>query len=80
MRIGSPRKKWTMFVSTLTIGSTSAGNRTFLMRLPPAMSEPAASESDVANQFHGRMPQNMNTAYGFTSGVSFGMIFVNTNE
>ena len=29
-----------MFASTLTSGSTSAGNRTFLIRLPPAMSEP----------------------------------------
>ena len=69
-----------MFASTLTSGSTSAGNSTFFMRLPPAMSDPAASESDVANQFHGRMPQNMNTAYGFTPSVSFGMIVVKTNE
>ena len=51
-----------MFASTLTSGSTSAGNRTFLIRLPPAISEPAASVSEVANQFHGRMPQNMKTA------------------
>ena len=44
----SPRKKCTMFASTLTIGSTSAGNRTFLIRLPPAISEPDASVSDEA--------------------------------
>ena len=44
IRIGSPRKKWTMFASTLTSGSTSAGNSTFLIRLPPAMSEPDASD------------------------------------
>ena len=61
-RIGRPRKKCTMFASTLTSGSTSAGNRTFLIRLPPAMSDPAASVSEVANQVHGRMPQNMKTA------------------
>ena len=51
-----------MFVSTLTIGSTSAGKSTFLIRLPPAISDPAASVSDDANQVHGRMPQNMNSA------------------
>ena len=38
-RIGRPRKKCTMFASTLTIGSTSAGNSTFLIRLPPAISD-----------------------------------------
>ena len=53
-----------MFASTLTSGSTSAGNSTFLIRLPPAMSDPAASVSDDENQVHGRMPQNMNSAYG----------------
>ena len=51
-----------MFASTLTIGSTSAGNRTFLIRLPPAMSEPDASVSDAENQVHGRMPHNMKSA------------------
>ena len=40
IRIGRPRKKCTMFASTLTIGSTSAGNSTFLIRLPPEISEP----------------------------------------
>ncbi len=69
-----------MFASTLTIGSTSAGNSTFLIRLPPAISEPAASDSDDENQVHGRMPQNMNSAYGCMPVVSFGMIVVNTNE
>ena len=60
-----------MFASTLTIGSTSAGNSTFLIRLPPAISEPDASISDEENQVHGRMPQNMNSAYGCTS---FGVV------
>ena len=53
-----------MFASTLTIGRISAGNSTFLIRLPPEISEPAASDSDDENQVHGRMPQNMNSAYG----------------
>ena len=69
-----------MFASTLTSGSTSAGKRTFLIRLPPAISEPAESVSEVANQFQGRMPQNMNTAYGCTPFVSLGMTFVKMNE
>ena len=51
-----------MFASTLTMGRTSAGKRTFLMRLPPAINEPAASVSEDANQVQGRMPQNMNNA------------------
>ena len=34
-----PRKKCTMFASTVTIGSTSAGNSTFLIRLPPEISD-----------------------------------------
>ncbi len=67
-----------MFVSTLTIGSTSAGNSTFLIRFPPAISEFADSESDEENQVHGRMPQNMNNAYGCTPSVSFGITAVNT--
>ena len=33
-----------MFASTLTSGRISAGNSTFLIRLPPAMSDPAASD------------------------------------
>ena len=53
-----------MFVSTLTIGRISAGNRTFLIRLPPAISELVASDSADENQVHGRMPQNMKSAYG----------------
>ena len=67
-----------MFVSTLTIGSTSAGNSTFLIRLPPAISEFADSASDEENQVHGRMPQNMNSAYGWTPSVLFGITAVNT--
>src|SRR2546423_164830 len=42
-----------MFARTLTMGSTSAGNRTFLIKFPPASSEPAPSDSDVANHVHG---------------------------
>ena len=52
--MGSARKKCTMFASTLTSGSTSAGNSTFLIRLPPAISEPDASVSDDENQVHGQ--------------------------
>ncbi len=51
-----------MFAHTATIGRTSAGNSTFLIRFPPAINEPAASFSDVENQFHGRMPQSRNNA------------------
>ena len=51
-----------MFESTVTIGSTSAGNSTFLIRLPPAMSTLADSDSDEENQVHGRRPQNRNSA------------------
>ena len=51
-----------MFASTLTIGSTSAGNSTFLIRLPPVISEPEASSSDDENHVHGSRPQNMNSA------------------
>ena len=53
-----------MFASTVTIGSTSAGNSTFLIRLPPAISVFDDSSSDEENHVHGRMPQNMNSAYG----------------
>ena len=45
-RIGRPRKKWTMFARTVTIGSTSAGKSTFLIRFPPAISVPDDSSSD----------------------------------
>ena len=51
-----------MLASTVTMGSTSAGNSTFLIRLPPAISTFADSISDEENQVHGRMPQNMNSA------------------
>jgi hypothetical protein len=51
-----------------------------LIRFPPAISEPDASFSEVANQFHGRRPQNMNTANGWTSFSLFGMIQVKMNE
>ena len=54
-----------MFARTLTSGRTSAGKSTFLIRLPPEISEPAASVSDAENHVHGRMPQNMNKRIGF---------------
>ena len=69
-----------MFASTVTIGSTSAGNSTFLIRLPPAMSTLPDSSSDDENHVHGRMPQNMNSAYGSMSfGCVAGRTTVNTN-
>ena len=60
-----------MFASTLTIGSTSAGKSTFLIKLPPEINEPAASVSDEENQVHGRMPQNMKSAYGWMPSTLF---------
>src|SRR5687767_2600461 len=59
-RIGSARKKWIMFAVTVTIGRISAGNRTFLIRLPPEIRTPADSVNDDANHVHGSRPQNMN--------------------
>jgi hypothetical protein len=58
------KKKWTMLASAVTIGRTSAGNSTFLIRLPPEISTPADSLSDEANQVHGSRPQKRKTAYG----------------
>ena len=73
--------KCTMFARTLTIGSTSAGNRTFLIRLPPEIRDPAASVSEDENHVHGRMPQNMNSAYGSVSfECRFGNTTAKTNE
>ena len=70
-----------MFASTVTIGSTSAGNSTFLIRLPPAISVLDDSSSDDENHVHGRMPQNMNSAYGSISGSwTPTSTFVNTKE
>ena len=37
-----------MFARTLTMGRISAGKSTFLIKFPPAISEPAASASDDA--------------------------------
>ena len=61
----------------VTIGRISAGNRTFLIRLPPEIRTPADSFSDEENQVHGRMPQNMNSAYGSirlscAAGITYG--------
>jgi hypothetical protein len=47
-------------VSTVTTGSTSAGNITFLINDPPAMSTPAASRSEELNHVQGRIPQKKN--------------------
>src|SRR5262245_10000182 len=63
-RIGSASAKCTMFAVTVTIGSTSAGNNTFLIRLPPEMRTPDDSMSDDANHVHGSRPQNMKSGYG----------------
>src|SRR2546423_12964530 len=59
-RIGRARKKWIMFAVTVTIGSTSAGNSTFLIKLPPEISTPDDSMRDEENHVHGSSPQNMN--------------------
>ena len=42
------------------IGSTSAGNSTFLIRFPPAMRTPADSAREELNHVHGRRPQKKN--------------------
>ena len=46
----------------VTMGSTSAGNSTFLIRLPPAIRVLDDSRTDEENHVHGRMPQNMKSA------------------
>ena len=51
-----------MFDRTVTMGSTSAGNSTFLIRLPPEIRIGAASRIDDENHVHGRMPQKRNSA------------------
>ena len=68
-----------MFASTVTIGSTSAGNSTFLIRFPPAISVLDDSRIDEENHVHGRMPQNMKSAYGsISSGWAPTSTFVKT--
>ena len=70
-----------MFASTVTIGSTSAGNNTFLIRLPPAISVLDDSRTEDENHVHGRMPQNMKSAYGSMPGsCAPTRTWVNTNE
>ncbi len=51
-----------MLAKTVTNGSTSAGNNTFLIRLPPAINTFDASSTDDENQVQGNRPQNMNSA------------------
>ena len=70
-----------MFASTVTMGRISAGNSTFLIRLPWPISTLADSDSDDENHVHGRMPQNMNSAYGsISAGCVPGSTTANTNE
>ena len=64
--------------STLTMGSTSAGKSTFLMRLPPEISTPADSVSADENQVQGSRPANMKSAYGWMPSVRFAKRFVKT--
>ena len=66
--MGRPSRKWARLVSTVTTGRTSAGNSTFLMRLPPAISTPEASRSEELNQVQGRMPQKKKRRYGSICG------------
>ena len=73
-RMTSPREKCTRLASTLTIGSTSAGKRTFLIRFPPEISEPDASRSDAENHVHGRSPQNMKNTRRVRLWRLFGMM------
>ena len=68
-----------MFASTLTMGSTSAGNMTFLIRLPPAMRTFDDSSRDEENQVHGRMPQKRKSAYGSRLGCRAGSTYRKTN-
>src|SRR3972149_95387 len=56
-----------MLARTGTVGRARAGNRTFLIRLPPVMSTLADSDRDEENHVQGRMPQNMKSAYGSRS-------------
>ena len=63
----------------MTVGSTSAGNSTFLIRLALAISTPADSASEAWNQVQGRMPQNRNRKKGWMSGCLSGRITVKTS-
>jgi hypothetical protein len=53
-----------MFATTVTTGSTSAGNSTFLMRFPPAMRTPVDSATEDWNHVQGRIPQKRKRKYG----------------
>ena len=67
-----------MFAVTVTIGRISAGNRTFLIRLPPEISTPEDSISDEANHVHGRIPQNMKRGYGSAPLTAAGITYLKT--
>jgi hypothetical protein len=69
-----------MFASTATIGRISAGKSTFLIRLPPEMRTFDDSASDDENHVHGRMPQNMKSAYGSSASPWLpGMTYLKTS-
>ena len=69
-----------MFASTVTIGSTSAGNSTFLIRLPPAISDVGGlvqrRRKPVPRQDAAEQEQRV----GLQPSARFGMIVVKTNE
>ena len=66
--------------SNLTTGSTSAGNNTFLMRLPEWINDPEDSLSAVVNHVHGSSPQKRNTGNGASAGSRLGSRYENTKE
>src|SRR5438093_9577600 len=76
----NPNRKCTRLDNTLTMGRISAGNITFLIRLPPAIRTLDDSMRELENHVHGRSPQNRNSARG--PSFSFqppGRTTVNTN-
>jgi hypothetical protein len=68
-----------MFERTVTMGSTSAGKRTFLIRFPLEMRTPDDSSTDEENHVHGRRPQKRKSEYGFSADRPV-MTNSNTNE
>jgi len=56
-RIGKLNTKLKKFDNTTTSGRTSAGNNTFLIRLPPPMIELEESNREDENQSQGNKPQ-----------------------
>lgn len=70
-RMGRPNIKFIRFVRTTTVGSTSAGNRIFLIRFPLIIITLELSKREELNHIHGSNPQNKNReyVYGFVSKV-----------